>query len=174
MIVLKIRVVPKFKAALFDGTGTTVRKDGLASYVDLDFTKFAPLGAYDPSTQRLVAQSTVDGSFGIVTVSQVIAGAQSEQVITAGAVVNVAPNDGLIKLNKTVSSVTQVNLPLATTKVGPVTICDFKGDSDTYMVTIVVTGSDKLPGNLTQWIMSDAGQSITFKPLKDGTGYAVL
>jgi len=171
--ILKLRVVPKFLASIFDGSGTRIRKDGLASYVDLDFTKLTQLGAYDPSTQNLIVQSTVDGSFGIVTVSQVIAGAQTEQDITAGAVVNVAVNDGMIKIAKTVGSATQVILPLSSTKVGPVTIQDFKGDAGTNNITVTLSGSDKFPGNLTTWTIAGDGASITAKPLKDGTGYAL-
>lgn len=70
---LKLRVVPKFKAALFDGTGTAVRKDGLASYVDLNYASLVQAGSYDPTTQRFALQSTIDGSFQSVTVAQVTA-----------------------------------------------------------------------------------------------------
>lgn len=171
--ILKLRVTPKFKAALFDGTGTKARKDGLASYVDLDFSALTHLGSYDPSTQLLIAQSTIDGTFGTVTIAQVISGAQTEQDIIAGAVVNVAVNDGMIKIAKTVGSATQVILPPASTKVGPVTISDFKGDAGTNNITVTLSGSDKFPGNLTSWVIAGDGASITAKPLKDGSGYAI-
>jgi len=170
---LKLRVVPKFKAALFDGTGTKVRKDGLASYTDIDFSGLSILGSYDPSSQFLIAQSEVDGTLGRVTIAQVIAASQTEQDIAAGAVVNVAVNDGMIKIAKTVGSATQVILPLASTKVGPVTISDFKGDAGTNNITVTLSGADKFPGNLTQWVIAGDGASITAKPLKDGTGYAI-
>lgn len=173
MKTLKLRVVPKFKAALFAGTGTAVRKDGLASYVDLDFSLLPALGAYDPSSQMLIAQSLVDGTFGKVTVAQVIAASQTEQDITAGAVVNVAVNDGMIKVAKTTGSATQVILPSSALKVGPVTISDFKGDAGTNNITVTLSGADKFPGNLTTWTIAGDGASITAKPLKDGTGYAI-
>lgn len=170
---LKLRIVPKFKAALFPGLGTAVRKDGLASYVDMDFSLLPTLGAYDPSTQVLIAQSLVDGSFGRVTISQVIAASQTEQDIIAGAVVNVAINDSMIKINKTSGSATQVILPLSSTKIGPVTISDFKGDAGTNNITVTLSGADKFPGNITSWVISGDGASITARPLKDGSGYAV-
>jgi hypothetical protein len=169
---LKQRVAPKFKAALFDGTGTAVRKDGLASYVDLDFTKFVPLAAYDPSTQRLVAQSTVDGSFGIVTVAQVISGGQTEQVITAGDFV-VAPNDGTIQVNKTVGAATAGLLPDPGLKVGDVWILDRKKDSSTNNITLTVAGA-KLINGYASWVIAGDGAAVCLRPLKDGTGYALV
>lgn len=172
MIVLKLRVIPKFKAALFDGFGTRARKDGLASYVDLDFSNLTALGTYDPSQQRLVAQSTVDGSIGTVTLAQVIAGSQTEQVITAGNFV-VAPNDGTIQVNKTVGSATAGLLPDPGSKVGDVWILDRKLDSSTNNITLTVVGA-KLINGLASWVIAGDGAAVCLRPLKDGTGYALV
>jgi hypothetical protein len=170
---LKLRGAAKFAKALFAGAGTAVRKDGLAAYVDLDYSLLNAAPNYDPTAQRLAIQSVVDGSFQSVTLAQVIASSQTEQDITAGAVVTVTAGDGLIKINKTTGSATTVNLPPANTKVGAVTISDFKMDSDTNPITVNATGTDTFPGGRTQWVIQDPGQSMTFRPLKDGTGYAI-
>jgi hypothetical protein len=170
--ILKLRVTPKFKAALFDGTGTKARKDGLASYVDLDFTALTHLGSYDPSTQLLIAQSTVDGTFGTVTIAQVIAGAQTEQVITAGDFV-VAPNDGTIQVNKTVGAATAGLLPDPALKVGDVWILDRKKDSSTNNITLTVA-SGKLINGYASWVIAGDGAAVCLRPLKDGTGYALV
>lgn len=47
---LKLRVVPKFLASIYNGLGTTVRKDGLASYIDVNYaTDAEALALSDPS-----------------------------------------------------------------------------------------------------------------------------
>lgn len=170
---LKIRVLPKFLAAIFAGIGTAVRKDGLATYIDMSWSGFVALASYNPSAQQVVAQSTVDGSFGLITVAQLIAASQTQQIKTAAGDVNVSANDGLIIINKTVGAATQVNLPASSTKVGPVKVVDFKGDAGTNNITVALVGSDKLNGNLTTWTVASDGGSIVLTPLNDGSGYAV-
>lgn len=170
---LKLRVIPKFLAAIFSGTGTSVRKDGLATYIDWDPSLFLVLNSYDPSAYYLAVQSAVDASFGKVTLAQLISSSQTQQIITAGSTVNVSANDGLIAINKTVGSATTVNLPASATKVGPVKVSDFKADASTNNITVNVVGSDKLPGNRTSWTIAGDGASVVFTPLADGSGYAV-
>jgi len=170
---LKLRTIPKFLASIFAGTGTAVRKDGLATYVDLDFASLIALTFYDPSAQQVAVRSTADGSYGTVTVSQLIASSQTQQIKTSAGAVNVAANDGLIAINKTVGAATTVNLPAASSKVGPVKISDWKGDAGTNPITIAVVGSDKLNGNLTSWTIASDGGSVVLTPLNDGSGYAV-
>jgi len=170
---LKLRTIPKFLASIFSGTGTAVRKDGLATYVDWDPSGFTPLVGYDPSAYNVAVQSVVDGSFGKITLAQLIASSQTQQIKTTAGAVNVAANDGLIAINKTVGASTTVNLPAASTKVGPVKVSDWKGDAGTNNITVSVTGTDKLNGNLTSWVIASDGGSIVLTPLNDGSGYAV-
>lgn len=165
--------MPRFLASLFAGTATNVRKDGLATYVDVDFSQIEPLAGFDPSSQQLLARSTVDGSYGLVTITQVITASQTEQDIATGDTVNVAATDGMIKVNKGTGSATTVNLPASNTKVGPVKIVDFKGDADTNPITVNCIGDDVFNGGETSWTISAAGGSIVATPLKDGTGYAI-
>jgi hypothetical protein len=170
---LKLRTIPKFLAAIFSGAGTSVRKDGLATYIDWDPSGFGQLGSYDPSSYFIAVQSSVDNSFGKITLAQLIASSQTQQIKTTAGDVNVSANDGLISVNKTVGAATTVNLPAASTKVGPVKVSDWKGDAGTNNITIAVVGSDKLNGNLTSWTIAADGGSIVLTPLSDGSGYAV-
>lgn len=170
---LRLRSRVKFFASLFDGVVTKVRKDGLAAYVDLNTDSLLILGSYDPSAQQLIAQSTVDKSFGLVTITQVLTASQTTQEKTGIGNVNVATTDGLIIINKTVGAATTVTLPLSSSKVGPVKIVDWKGDSATNNITVALSGSDKLNGGLTTWIIAANGASAVFHPISDGSGYAV-
>lgn len=170
---LRLKVSPRFPLTILDGIGTKVRKNGLVEYIDLDYSQFYPLGLFDPTTSQILVQSTIDGSFGFISVAQIITMAQTQQVITSGTTVTVAAADGLIIINKTVGSATTVNLPASSSKIGPVKIVDWKGDAYTNNITINAVGSDKLNGNLTSWTIGADGGSIVLTPLINGTGYAV-
>lgn len=170
---LRLKVSPRFPITILDGIGTKVRKNGLVEYIDLDYSQFYPLGSFDPTTYQILVQSTIDGSFGFISVAQILTLAQTQQVITSGSTVNVAATDGLIIINKTVGSSTTVNLPASSSKIGSVKIVDWKGDAGTNSITINVVGSDKLNGNLTSWVIGADGASMVLTPLINGTGYAV-
>jgi hypothetical protein len=170
---LKIRTLPRFLSSIFAGTGTAIRKDGLATYIDLNWSLFGRAGSYDPSAQQVLIQSTLDSSFQTATIAQLISASQTQQIKTSAGSVNVAANDGLIILNKTVGAATTVNLPASSNKVGPVKIVDWKGDAGTNNITIALVGSDKLNGNLTTWTIAADGASVVCTPLSDGSGYAV-
>lgn len=98
---------------------------------------------------------------------------QTQQIKTSSGSVTVAATDSLIAINKTVGAATTVTLPLAASKTVPVKVSDWKGDAGTNNITINVSGSDKLNGNLTSWTIAGDGASLVFSPLQDGSGYAV-
>lgn len=172
-IALKLRVVPKFLASIFSGVGTSIRKDGLATYVDLDYSKLVAIQTIDPASYNLAIQSIADGSFAAISIAEFLSSAYTEQDIASGSTVTVQNSDGLIKINKTVGSPTTLTLPLSDVKIGPVKIVDWKGDAGTNNITINCSGTDKLNGNLSSWTIAADGGSIVLTPLKDGTGYAV-
>jgi hypothetical protein len=168
-----MRAAARFLASLFDGVGTKIRKDGLASYVDLDYSAFETLDSFDPSAFNIAVQSKADGSFSALTIAGALASAAyTEQDITAGNVAVLA-SDGLIKINKTVGAATTVTLPASSSKNGPVKIVDWKGDAGTNNITINCSGTDKFNGNLSSWTIAADGGSVLCTPLKDGTGYAI-
>jgi len=170
---LRLRVAARFLASIFNGTGTKVRKDGLATYIDWDPSGFGVLNSYDPSAYYIPIQSGADASLAKITLAQLISSSQTQQIITAGTTVTVTANDGLIAVNKTVGSATTVNLPAASSKVGPVKVADFKGDAGTNNITVNATGTDKISGNATSWVIAGNNASVVFTPLSDGSGYAV-
>lgn len=169
---LKLRGTARFLASIFAGVGTLVRKDGLATYIDIDFTQFAQLTSFNPTSESVLVQSSIDGSFARVTLAAILTASQTVQVITVGSTVNVAATDGLIIINKTSGSATAVNLPASTVKIGKVKIVDFKGDAGTNNITVNCIGSDTFNGGGTSWIIEGAGGSIVCDPIS-GTGYAV-
>lgn len=76
--VLKMRTSPRFLSSIFPGTGTAVRKDGLATYVDLDLSQFGVLGSYDPAEQQIPVRSSQDGSINLLTVGQIISDSRAD------------------------------------------------------------------------------------------------
>jgi hypothetical protein len=170
---LRLRVSPRFLASIFSGVGTSIRKDGLATYIDLDYSEFGASAAPDPSTSEILVRSSGDGSFSIVTIAQLLTSVQTQQIKTSAGDVNVSHDDGLIIINKTVGQATTVNLPTSADKVGPVKIVDWKGDAGTNNITISVVGTDKLNGNATSWVIASDNGSVVLHPLEDGSGYAI-
>lgn len=170
---LKLRSRVRFFAALFAGTGTAVRRTPLAAYVDLDYSKLNEATSFDPADSYTAVYHPSTGLWEKVSMATVQNAGQSQQIVTSGAVVNVAAADGLIAVNKTVGSATVVNLPLASAKIGPVKVSDFKGDASTNNIQVKTTGSNVFPGGLTTWTLSADTASLVFTPLKDGTGYAI-
>jgi hypothetical protein len=76
---LKLRSTPRFLSSIFSGTGTSVRKDGLATYIDVDFANMQRddavtpaelaalyVGAWDATTStfRLYLGSSLKGAQG--------------------------------------------------------------------------------------------------------------
>jgi hypothetical protein len=170
---LKLRVAARFLASIFNGNGTNVRKDGLATYVDIDYTQFgAPLGSVDPTADQILVYNTVTGVYNVATLTALIAASSGVRVITAAGDVNVGASDGLIILNKTVGAPTNVNLPLAGGKVGKVKIVDFKGDAATNNITVVTASPETFNGAATSWVISANGGSVVCDPIP-AVGYGI-
>lgn len=169
---LKLRATARFLASIFDGVGTSVRKDGLATYVDLDYPQFgAPIGSVDPANDVILVYNQITGVYNVATLAAFIAASSGVRVITAAGDVNVAASDGLIIMNKTVGAATNVFLPASISKIGSVKIVDWKGDSATNPITVKPNGSEIFNDGQTSWPIQGAGASATFNPI--GIGYAV-
>lgn len=70
---LKVRSTPRFLSAIHDGVGTKVRKDGLATYVDLDYSLLEALSSFDPSTKQFAVVDRLTGEWNKTTLSDVLA-----------------------------------------------------------------------------------------------------
>lgn len=70
---LKLRSSPRFLSSVFAGTGTAVRKDGLATYVDLDYGPLQALTAFDPSTKQIAVNDSLTGVWNKATLSDLLA-----------------------------------------------------------------------------------------------------
>ena len=121
----------------------------------------ADTSQYEPATPMLWAElitSTV--------------GATNVQVITNPGPANVNGTAGIVLVNQTVSAPITLIMPLASVKLGPVLISDWKGDAGLNNITIQRSGADVFPGALTNWtIGADAG-SVFLRPVS-GMGYAL-
>lgn len=168
---LRLRASARFLASIFNGVGTKVRADGLARYIDLDYSDFAELTLFDVSQKLFAVHDRSTGVWNQVAISSLIGSAQSVQIITSGDCI-VQPNDGLIIINKTVGAQTAVTLPASAAKVGKVKIVDFKGDASTNNITVTPYGSETFNGGATSWVLSADTASAVFDPIS-GIGYAV-
>jgi hypothetical protein len=171
--IVKVRVLPRVPANLLGDIAITVVKDGATYTIKPDYSKLVELTTFDPS-QELVLVYSRDGTWAIVPVSTLVNNqAGTTQIVTTGATAIIGVNDKLIVVNKTSGSATTITLPLSSLKVGSVRIVDYKGDAGTNNITVNVSGSDKLNGNLTSWKIAGDGASILLTPISTGIGYAV-
>lgn len=169
---LKLRATARFLASFFNGVGTIVRVDGLARYLDLDYTQFTQLSSFDATIESVAVQSSVDGSFSRVTLGNILNASQTQQVKTTAGDVNVAATDGVIAINKGTGAATNVNFPLSANKVGGCLVADFKGDAGTNNITINLTSPDVFPGGGSSWIIEANTGSVFLRPIP-GIGYAL-
>jgi hypothetical protein len=108
---------------------------------------------YEPATPQLWAS---------VLSSQVV------QEIVAGSPVPILENAGIVKVNQTVSAPITLIMPLSDVKVGGVLVSDYKGVSGANPITVQMSGTNKLPGNLTSWVIQGDGASAMFRPVPGG------
>jgi hypothetical protein len=169
--VLKLKVLPRIPANLVGDVGIVVVKNGITYTIKPDYSNIVELTSYDPTQKLFVVIDRATGVWNKVSLSSILTGSQTVQIVTAAGDVTVQPNDGLIILNKTVGAATNVILPAAANKVGRVKVVDWKNDSDVNNVTFVPNGSEKIQG-LSGWKLNGQGASIALDPIP-GLGYAI-
>lgn len=168
---LKLRSRVKFFAALFAGSGTAVRKDGLASYVDLDYLSLNEALTFRPADSIVAIYHPSSGLWEKISLSTLQNAGQTTIVKTTSGDVNAAAADGVIVLNKASGAATNVNLPLAANKIGPVLVTDLKGDAGTNNITIVPTSPETIQGQAT-WTIAANNGSVFLRPVP-GIGYVI-
>lgn len=151
-------------------TGLFFERLNGAWYGDLDYSDFVEIGSFDVSQKLFAIYDRTTGVWNRISLASLISAGQTQQFITDGNA-TVQPNDGLISIGKTVGAATTVTLPLASQKVGPVKIADFKGDAATNPITINTQGSDTFSGGLASWVISSDTGSVLLHPTTGG--YAV-
>lgn len=169
---LKLRATARFLASFFNGLGTKVRIDGLARYLDLDYTKFQELtSSLDPADSLVAIFNKATLVWNTTTLGTILSAGQTTVVKTTSGDVNVAASDGVIVLNKASGAATAVNLPLAASKIGPVLVTDLKLDAGTNNITITPTAPETIQGQATYTLASN-GASLFLRPVP-GIGYVI-
>lgn len=170
---IRLKFQRNFPAALFADIGIAINKSGGTYTIVPDYSSRDELTQFDPSQEEVLIYNKATQLWHVVSLANLVNNATlTTVIITSGATYAVGVNDKIIAVNKSPGSATTITLPLSSLKVGPVRIIDFKGDAGTNNITVNVTGSDKLNGNLTSWIIANDGGSILLTPLS-GIGYAV-
>jgi hypothetical protein len=119
-------------------------------------------GQFEPATPMLWAELFATVGAGSNT-----------QVITAPGPANVNGTADVVLVNQLVSAPITLIVPLASTKVGPVLISDWKGDSGLgNIITAQLSGADIFPGGVTSWQIAGNGGSVFLRPIS-GMGYAL-
>jgi hypothetical protein len=170
---LRLRASARFLASFFDGVGTKVRIDGLARYLDLDYTQFVELtNGLDAADSLIAIYNKATQVWNATTLGTILNTAQTQQIKTTAGDVTVMASDGLIAVNKGTGAATAVNFPLSSLKIGGCLVADFKGDAGTNNITINLTSPDVFPGGGSTWIIAANAGSVFLRPIP-GIGYAL-
>jgi hypothetical protein len=116
--------------------------------------------------------ATIDRLGRTVLTDEPADNSDTDQEVTSGSSVDVGINARTVRVNKLIGSATTLVMPLADDKNGDVLISDWKLDASSHNITIVMSGSNVLPGGLTSWTIASDGGSIRLEPVP-GVGYAV-
>lgn len=95
-----------------------------------------------------------------------------EQHITAAGPVAINNNTTIVRVDQTASAPITLTMGLASAKIRPVLISDWKGDAGANNITITLTAPDKFPGGLASWIIGSDTGSVFLRPIA-GVGYAL-
>jgi hypothetical protein len=166
---LKLKSLVNFPANAFGGTGISVTKQSGAFYVNIDYSRFVPvsnLPSGDVPNLYTLLWNALTGIYELAPLSLVgqLSTFGNTVLVTAAGPVTVGPNDGIIAIKKTAPAPTQVNLPLAINKQGPVRVTDTAMNASTNNITILPSGTETING-LPQWTLAGDGSGITLFPL---------
>jgi hypothetical protein len=168
---VKLRANVVFPAAVIDGVGIdAVAANGIYQF-NLDYSQFSQ-GTVVSSTDQLLCWDSFSKSYQLFTVATLFnATTGVSRIVTAAGTVAIAANDSVVAINKAVGSPTPVQLPLASNKIGAVTISDFKRDAAANNITISPTSPDLIQGLATLTLAAN-GASVQLFPLP-GIGYSL-
>lgn len=169
---VKLKVVPTFPSGVSVSGFLTVTKANGAYTLGVDYNLVAGGSIADPSVAEVVIIDQTDGSYKLVSLSQILAAAtQIEQHVTTAGPIAVLPNAGIVRIDQAIGAPITLNMPAATGKTCPVLIADWKGDAGTNNITIVPNGTEKIQGQSSWTIAADTG-SVFLRPIAN-TGYAI-
>lgn len=112
-----------------------------------------PSGDYP--TDYVLVYDSIAGTYFNVSISQVIAAAAASitavaptpKIVTAAGDYTVLAGDQIILMNKTVGAATNINLPTSASRINiPITVKDYKGDSNTNNIVFVPNGTETIDG----------------------------
>lgn len=172
-VTAKVKALVRYLSRLIGGTGIVVTVSNGTATIDLDYLELNPLTTFNPSEYVVAIQNLADDSFAYIPLSLFLSNPGAVQVVTAAGDVIVLPATQLLIMNRTADeSPSNIIMPAADDKIGPVKIVDWKANSGSFPHTINPSGSEIFQGGLTSWSLSGDGASVVLTPIS-GVGYAV-
>lgn len=170
---LKLRAVPRFLASIFGGTGTATRKDGLATYVDLDYSQMVQTSQFDPTNTLFAIWNKFTGQWNTISPAAFSAGSFQS---AATASQTVSDGTTLLAIQRTAPTATALSLPLINNQGGkPLSIVDFSTSVTSHAITITPTGGATIMGQASWTVYSTADQlgSVTLRPSLDLNSWVI-
>lgn len=142
-------------------------------YGELDYSDFVELAAYDPTQKFVAVYDRAAETWNVVTLAGLLTNTSVVREVTEAGDVTVTANTRLLLMNRTADeSPSNIIMPAASTKVGPIKIVDMKGNAGSFPHTISLDGAEEFQGGITEWTIGGDGASVVLDPIP-GTGYAV-
>jgi hypothetical protein len=162
--VLKLKVLPRIPANLVGDVGIVVVKNGVTYTIKPDYSNIVELTSYDPTQKLFVVIDRATGVWNQVSLSSILTGSQTVQIVTAAGDVTVQPNDGLIILNKTVSAATTSSFQPQPIRLGWLRSSISRRFRNNNITCQCSVGSEKIQG-LSGWKLNGQGASIALDPI---------
>jgi hypothetical protein len=170
---LKIRVIPRFLAAIFDGVGTKSRKDGLATYIDLDYSRLVQTSQFDPTNTLFAIWNKFTGQWNTISPASFSSGSFQS---AASASNTAADGTTLLAVQRAAPATTAITLPLLANQGGKsISIVDFSTSVTNHAITITPTGGATIMGQSSWKLYSTADQlgSLTLRPSLDLNSWVI-
>lgn len=176
---LKLRSAVRFLASIFAGTGTAVRKDGLATYVDLDYSSLSEATSLSsPATTYLALQDETTDSVLKISYTSLLALVKSVSepvsVITGSG--SVGATDAALIVNRSAPSTTAISLPSVASRNGlPLNVADWSTSVTAHTITLTPNGAETIMRAATLDIFSNSASlgSVTLYPSTTLNGWYI-
>lgn len=174
---LKMRFMTKFPARVTAATGLLVERTGRVYNFLMDWLAVATVDTVaDPTSRSVLVVSGTDSSdqlYERISLSGLQASINGvvQEVLLSGAT-DVSTTAGAVRVEPAVAGAVSLQMPVASAKIGAVTIADWKQNAGTNNITVLRNGTETFNGLAQDWLLAADGAVATFIPVP-GKGYIV-
>jgi len=147
------------------GPVTVSKQNGIWS-IGLGVGQLGPVVAgFDPTTIDIPVYNTINQTWQVLTVQQMLSGGNVQRLVTAAGNIVVQGNDRIILVKQLVPAAASIILPAAGTRNGvPITVKDLAGVAAGNPLTFVPNGAETIDGAASA-VINDNFEAMTLYPI---------